>query len=711
MIKLPRGHERQKSGASSEHFPLHWIDVDFGNPDYQGLYANHRDLIDLAAQLLGYKGNERAQLGSTHGAYNVAYLTDVEGNWSYFLKWVDESPGLTLHGYQPDGSAELVLAPEWQVVFGGDVCDKGPEAGVGGSVRVTRSLLRLKRRYPERVLLILGNRDLNKLRFTSELDERAALGPGATITDLKSLPGPYWVPVAKRVTPVDYLRRLVAQQEKVAEDDVSDAQLLQANTKANRLRYILKETMGADGEFERRRLELHAIRQLRWSASDTVSDEDVVASFVESVKPPRTDEGESIKPPRTDEEPFMYEFIRLGQLAARIGDMLFVHGGLINPGDRGEPDVEVLGVVPDRKEPLEDVDEWIQALNEWKERQLHEYTQHPHGSTPPRSTADRQKTRGGDDLMDYVVATSRHPSVVMGRHLDSSSMAKQLPDKIVCALNEYGIRRVVVGHTPHGNCPTVVRSEVTADHPSSPGCVDLIMADTSYSDMSASDNRGQALSLVSLRADGTTTITGVLEDGKRKIDYELSEGRIGNNGDRIVGRLESTSASPGEDTERYFVKARLVNGDYLLCHVKGFHFKYKTLDRDSTAMVVGIDVANTDHGFPPLLECGQNQFSACGDELVHGQWSDVENARSNFIDHDLDEIFRRCDKNATGQIELDDFREAREIIKLFAQPECDIGSIETLFAAIDQDNSGSISLEELRRYLRTNGRHSRPACP
>lgn len=40
---------------------------------------------------------------------------------------------------------------------------------VGGSVRVARSLVLLKKRYPARVTLLLGNRDLNKMRLTSEL--------------------------------------------------------------------------------------------------------------------------------------------------------------------------------------------------------------------------------------------------------------------------------------------------------------------------------------------------------------------------------------------------------------------------------------------------------------------------------------------------------------------------------------------------------------
>jgi hypothetical protein len=66
-------------------------------------------------------------------------------------------------------------------------------------------------------------------------------------------------------------------------------------------------------------------------------------------------------------------------------------------------------------------------------------------------------------------------------------------------LNKGGIRRVVVGHTPHGMCPTIIKS-------GGPGMVEpglmVVMADTSYSDMKAADNRGRAVSEVQLLDNG-----------------------------------------------------------------------------------------------------------------------------------------------------------------------------------------------------------------
>jgi len=97
----------------------------------------------------------------------VCFLTDVEGNWEYFKSFVEMSEGLSFVGGRPrfheDGAADVKLRTGWSFVHGGDSCDKG--GPVGGSVRVVRTLVALKKKYPDRVALILGNRDLNKMRY------------------------------------------------------------------------------------------------------------------------------------------------------------------------------------------------------------------------------------------------------------------------------------------------------------------------------------------------------------------------------------------------------------------------------------------------------------------------------------------------------------------------------------------------------------------
>lgn len=138
--------------------------------------------------------------------------------------------------------------------------------------------------------------------------------------------------------------------------------------------------------------------------------------------------------------------------------------------------------------------------------------------------------RGGHALMDYCVPNTL-PSVVLGRHLTgcapvppstplsftaaaalpmpshpqpltplpcplihSAGMPAALPRSLERRLAACAISRLVIGHTPHGNCPTVIKSEGGAGE----ARVDVIMGDTSYSDMRSLDNRGLAASEIRL---------------------------------------------------------------------------------------------------------------------------------------------------------------------------------------------------------------------
>jgi len=126
-------------------------------------------------------GRRKTLAGSTHDAtaplYDhlnldpkllVSFTTDTEGNWEYFRRFVERAEGLEWKGMGTSGyAADIELKDGWRFIFGGDAVDKGN--AVGGSIRVVNSLLALKRRYPDRVTLLLGNRDLNKMRLTSEL--------------------------------------------------------------------------------------------------------------------------------------------------------------------------------------------------------------------------------------------------------------------------------------------------------------------------------------------------------------------------------------------------------------------------------------------------------------------------------------------------------------------------------------------------------------
>jgi hypothetical protein len=89
----------------------------------------------------------------------VGFTTDVEGDYEHWRRVCSSSAVIEV---RPDGS--LALRDGTVFVFGGDAFDRGV-----GDVRVGTELVALKKAYPERVVLLMGNRDINKMRFTSEL--------------------------------------------------------------------------------------------------------------------------------------------------------------------------------------------------------------------------------------------------------------------------------------------------------------------------------------------------------------------------------------------------------------------------------------------------------------------------------------------------------------------------------------------------------------
>ena len=342
-----------------------------------------------------------------------------------------------------------------------------------------------------------------------------------------------WVPVDKRMT----LTKFLAIEQKKNNGDGANDTIEAVNTKTNRLKWILEHTMGAQGDFERRRTEL----MLRQDVDD-VTNEDVVKSYVESVM-----EGGALR-----------EFLLHGSLAFVAHQTLFVHGGIIDGGN--DASLSALGRVPDEpSKHFDSVLEWVDTLNTWYRRQVREWIEHP-------TWNEDHSSRGGNDLLKYVLPDYTG-SVVMGRHLLASGMPIPLPDAIASQLSENGIRRVIIGHTPHGNCPTVIKQShqqhdtCAIDHSNDTMIFqDVVMCDTSYSDTRAPDNRGGAASEVVVESSGRVLVHGVLENGHR-IKYNLDEdpwvGRWLRDGTMVKARLANEGANGKEETYLVF---RVENG-------------------------------------------------------------------------------------------------------------------------------------------------------
>lgn len=305
------------------------------------------------------------------GLRRAVHISDVEGSYNRLRTFVERAPGLSF-----DAAGDIVVDDDTTFVFGGDAVDRGP-----WSRRVVRTLLRAVERFPDRVVLLGGNRDINKLRLPRELQ-------GA-------LP---------RKAPPEVHALVKAQKPEL-------------------LRWIFSHTMGAQPAFDFRRVELLA-------EDLPASDDDVVASYLEDLMP---DGGTH------------FRFLQAAQLAWRFGSTLFVHGGFAD---------EALGHVPGQPR-VDDVDAWIENLNAFYRTRLAAYATDPivPGEEPPWF-----------DVVLYQAplrGLGKNPgSVVYGRFGSDPWNNPRLPSSSSMRwLVRHGIRRVVVGHTPCGDIPAILRAD------------------------------------------------------------------------------------------------------------------------------------------------------------------------------------------------------------------------------------------------------------
>ncbi|HZI13013.1 MAG TPA: hypothetical protein VE153_21705 [Myxococcus sp.] len=307
----------------------------------------------------------------------VAYLTDVEGLWQKLASFCQGNPLVSLE----DGE-RLVVRPGATFVFGGDAIDRGPDGR-----RVVRTLLDAWRRQPSQVVLLAGNRDINKLRLVRELRGHPL---ARTPPEVRDAPRPVL------------------------------------------LRWIFEHSMGARGAFDFRKAELAR-------GGVPVSDEDVVDSFLEDLGP-----GGALR-----------EYLTACRLTHRIGKTLFLHGGVHE---------DSLERVPSRGR-VEGVDAWSEALNGWYREQLQAFAE---------GRFEEDGRPAWEPVIAYQAPTPGQrintASVVYGRMANERNHPALPSPGIIETLARAGIHRLVVGHTPSGDCPSLLREED----------FELLLADNSY---------------------------------------------------------------------------------------------------------------------------------------------------------------------------------------------------------------------------------------
>ena len=513
---------------------------------------------------------------SSCAPFRLAYVTDVEGNLDYFFNFVKSCPilkvqfhyhktimddsttsgelleqttttindgefpqdnnfqGMVLDFAEPT-SSETTSNENYYFVFGGDSVDKGT-----GDIRLNRCLVEFKKKYPNRVFLLVGNRDLNKLRFSAELSSEDLA------RDVRSIPGPHWDPSAP--TLAEYLRTTFMVEDK--ESISSDEQLQSLHTRVNRLKYMLKHTLGCPKTFEFRRKELSILQNNR--PVEDITDEEVVDNFIYEVQ-----------------EGSLHDYFHHAQVAVIIGNTLFCHGAVDKDTMKFVPSPQSkFENPPSKPEPwkmVSNAHEWVDALNDFYRLGLEDHAQRPYWNNDNDEDGDSLSlfsSRGGESLM----ALQNRPAM-WGRSIISNCYGdggvittkyaaehRENPQRIqdsqtnplcfekVCSdpldptvanwLLEHGIQRVVVGHKPTGDCPSVLSSAYTG--------VEIVSADTSFSDTSANDNRGVAVGVVQLVGASSKSnqlhLSGILQNGMR---YSCTFARLENK--ELVGADDETN--------------------------------------------------------------------------------------------------------------------------------------------------------------------------
>ena len=539
----------------------------------------------------------RAMVGGSGGAssegspddFRLGFMTDVEGNLGYFRRCVERSSVLELvRDGKGEGESDLMLdlvGRGAHFVYGGDVVDRGP-----GDIRLTRCLVDLKRRHPDRVHLLVGNRDLNKIRLTAELSAAdLARRP-------EDIPAPHWDPAAP--TLVDYLEGLVDEEEGGGMGrprcDIADV-----DTRANRLRYMLKHTLGCPDTFEYRRTEL-AILRGGSAPPAQVSDDDVVRSFLREIEDPSGS---------------LHAYLRCACVAVAVGSTLFVHGAVDRRTMGYVPDPATRFELPDRssRSRTDDIgtlspSEWVEGLNGFLRAGLDDYAARPgwdaarttrggealvalqnRCATWGRSVISNSYGDGGCITTEHALSLASDPGQRAREAIDPLAFERVSSDPTDRTVAEWllsgGIRRVVVGHKPTGDAPAVLSAHETG--------VEVVSADTNYSDPASPDGRGRAVPVVEILGqtefDNRLELSGTLSDGTehRSVLNRLHgfSGIDETVGDSLLGRQirEETGEEDGDGPGRWWVKASTAT-DYRLARGRGRRVDYKSVPKAELAI-------------------------------------------------------------------------------------------------------------------------------
>lgn len=479
-----------------------------------------------------------------------------------------------------DGYMHLIDAARYRLtfrdstshfVFGGDAFDHGADLTFG------RVLLDFKRRFPARVHLLLGNRDVNKMVFYP----RMALEVGGMTADaaeqhcfaLPSLPRDAAVAASmkEQLRYKDYLRLRRNQAAATTAATTSKSPATSASAEHTEeeliadpvtfLQWTLKHKLGCPNAFDHRRHELQLLAELnstrdasshespgpRGAMTAAVSDQEVADSFFRAAQPGGV----------------YHDYIFLGELTVLLDGVLFLHGGVNGSNAGFVPSLEATTY----SEQLKAGQWWLPEVQpvppaakggeKGKAAAATAATSLEQASSPvsfssstASAAAPRRKSalewlaalsafkaaaveewvsgRGwrGEALRGYVYPRVAAPhSVAVGTVMQADG-PHHICLPAAAYLIESGIHTVCGGHQPVGDTPAVVRQ---------PGGFVILDADTSYC------GRGNAFCTRYNRR-GAAVMELIIDSGHEKLSEEKLEEADSGEGTATVATVEHAVA-------------------------------------------------------------------------------------------------------------------------------------------------------------------------
>jgi murein DD-endopeptidase MepM/ murein hydrolase activator NlpD len=350
-------------------------------------------------------------------SYQVEALGDVEGNWTKVATFLQNSKLLKANPAAPDDEEKYEMVGKvGTFVYLGDSIDNGKQ-----NQKVLRFFTSLKKRYPTRVVLILGNRDINKLRFLWELKDAALkMDDPATMNSLDRFRLTAWADefaaFLKTNPTVDDAKPAYTHGQNIDTDKVLKTKFLLAKTLGCVPTFgFLKEELGNPADIE-------------------------VVHYLENL---------------AQKGGLLNTYLHMAQVIYydKYTKTLFMHGGI--PQDN-------VGFVPGAgKKDFTDktgMIAWTEALNKWAQARILDAEKGDiekaipliQYQEPVIQTLANGKTSWG--------STPNPESVVLARPWLADFNISMIRDDIQTQLLAAGVTRLVFGHSPVGDVPVFMKN-------------------------------------------------------------------------------------------------------------------------------------------------------------------------------------------------------------------------------------------------------------